>query len=199
MWAIVPIKTPGAAKSRLGERLSASARADLVMAMARHVLGALRRTPGIAGVTVVTSGAEVEALARELGLDCLRLPRDGGMNEDIALALAARRDGPVAIVAGDLPHATPEAFAEVARACTAGTVVLAPDRHGGGTNVLALGAGVALAPAFGPGSFARHRAAAIAAGADVTVLQSDALSFDVDTPDDLAWLQPAARPMSLAS
>ena len=49
----------------------------------------------------------------------------------------------------------------------------------------------AVAPAFGPGSFARHAALARAAGARVRVGRLPSLELDVDTPGDLAALRAA--------
>ena len=53
-----------------------------------------------------------------------------------------------------------------------------------------------MPPAFGEGSFARHRRLAAAAGASFHVADARSLELDVDTPDDLAALRRAlgARP-----
>jgi 2-phospho-L-lactate guanylyltransferase len=70
-------------------------------------------------------------------------------------------------------------------------VVIVADRHGQGTNALLLTPPGAMAPSFGPGSFARHAARARAAGATVRVAQAPSLELDVDTPGDLAALRAA--------
>jgi 2-phospho-L-lactate/phosphoenolpyruvate guanylyltransferase len=83
-------------------------------------------------------------------------------------------------------------------------VVIVPDRHGSGTNALRLSPPDVIAPAFGPGSFARHAARGAAAGAVVRVAQAPSLELDVDTPGDLAALRdallrrPAAAPRTRA-
>jgi 2-phospho-L-lactate guanylyltransferase len=206
MRAIVPLKAPPGAKSRLGPALAPAARLALYRSMAGHVLAALQSCPAIAGITVVTSGAEGVMLAERHGAAPLRLEREAGMNTDLAAALDTCPAGPVAIVAGDLPLVTPGDFAEIARAAQPGHVVLAPDRHGDGTNVLAFGAGARIAPSFGPGSFQRHQDAALAAGFAVTIVRTPSLSFDIDTPADLAELARrhpstgfSAEPLALVS
>ena len=73
-----------------------------------------------------------------------------------------------------------------------------PDRHGTGTNALLLAPPDAIVPAFGPGSFDRHVAAARAAGVAAHVERLPSLALDVDTAGDLAALraaleQPARR------
>lgn len=191
MWTIVPVRTPATAKSRLRGALPDPSRKALVLAMARHVLTTLRATPAVAGVTAVSAGREIAELAAKLSVAALPQPEDRGMNADIAAALFVpdRRTGAVAIIAADIPFASVAAFGDVAAACAPGSVVIVPDRHGTGTNVLAMGDGVRLRPAFGLGSFEQHRRAAETSGARVIVLTPAALSFDVDTPEDLAMLK----------
>ena len=72
-------------------------------------------------------------------------------------------------------------------------VVIVPDRHGSGTNALRLTPPEVIAPAFGPGSFARHARLAAAAGAVVRIAQVPSLELDVDTPGDLAALRAALQ------
>ena len=71
--------------------------------------------------------------------------------------------------------------------------MIVPDRHGSGTNALLIAPPTVMAPAFGPGSFARHAALASAAGARVRVGRLPSLELDVDTPGDLEALRAALR------
>src|SRR5207244_9430624 len=68
-------------------------------------------------------------------------------------------------------------------------VVIVPDRHGTGTNGLLLTPPDAIAPSFGPGSCARHRALARAAGASCRLAHPPSLLLDIDTGADLAALR----------
>jgi 2-phospho-L-lactate/phosphoenolpyruvate guanylyltransferase len=70
-------------------------------------------------------------------------------------------------------------------------VAIVPDRHLAGTNALVLSPPDAIEPSFGPGSLARHTAAARAAGLDYSVERVPTLMLDVDTPEDLAELAAA--------
>jgi coenzyme F420-0:L-glutamate ligase/coenzyme F420-1:gamma-L-glutamate ligase len=65
-----------------------------------------------------------------------------------------------------------------------GLVALVPDRHGEGTNLLLVAPPGLIPFAFGPGSRARHGAAATNAHATVVELAGP-LGLDLDTPDDL--------------
>ena len=183
--AILPVKSFGAAKQRLGGLVGAQARAVLARAMLTDVLAALARVPELAEVAVVTANplaAELEAG----GVTVLHDDREDGQSAaaqiGIAHALAGGYDRAL-LVPGDTPLVEPaELSALVARP---EQVVIVPDRHGTGTNGLLLCPVDAIAPAFGPGSRARHEAAARAAGVTFAVDPLPSLVLDVDTPDDL--------------
>ena len=85
-----------------------------------------------------------------------------------------------------LPHpdAAVAGIAAVAAVADFATVVLVTDRHGCGTNALALRPPHAIAFSFGPDSRRAHQAAADAVGARYVEVDGP-LAFDLDTPDDL--------------
>jgi 2-phospho-L-lactate guanylyltransferase len=94
----------------------------------------------------------------------------------------------VLLVPGDAPLlVADELDAALDTAAADGTaVVIMPDRHHEGTNGLLMTPPDAIEPSFGPGSLARHIAAAEAAGVTHRVERVPSLVFDVDTSDDLA-------------
>jgi 2-phospho-L-lactate guanylyltransferase len=65
------------------------------------------------------------------------------------------------------------------------TVVVAPCRHGTGTNALLIHPPGLIPFAFGPDSFAAHCAAARAAGVEPVIYRSATIALDLDTPEDL--------------
>ncbi len=67
-------------------------------------------------------------------------------------------------------------------------VAIVPDRHGTGTNALALSPADAIEPSFGEGSCARHVAAAREAGVPFNVEELPSLALDLDTPADIVAL-----------
>ncbi|NIR34480.1 MAG: hypothetical protein GWN79_00045 [Actinobacteria bacterium] len=85
-----------------------------------------------------------------------------------------------AIVAhADLPRAVDLRVADV------DGVAVVPDRHRDGSNVLTVPTGVGFEFAYGPGSFARHRAEAARLALPFTEIDDDSLAWDVDTLEDL--------------
>jgi 2-phospho-L-lactate guanylyltransferase len=114
------------------------------------------------------------------------------LNEAIVAARSvaiARGATALLVVPADLPAITASAVDDLVAAARrpargTGVVVLVPDRHGTGTNVLLVAPPVLIEPAFGVDSHALHLAAAARAGA--TILELDGpLSLDLDTPADL--------------
>jgi 2-phospho-L-lactate guanylyltransferase len=130
IWAVVPLKSPDAAKSRLRAGLGADARRRLFFSMARQVLHALARTPGIGGVSVVTASPEVAAFAEREGAAVIWEERDAGTAEACRSAVthfSASVDS-LLMISGDIPLISSDAVAALLE-----TVVSLPSlpRRGG--------------------------------------------------------------------
>jgi 2-phospho-L-lactate/phosphoenolpyruvate guanylyltransferase len=188
--AILPVKSFARAKRRLGG--AHPDRPRLAAAMVGDVLEALGRVPGLAEVIVVTAEPAAADAARAAGAHVVHDPEEAGQSAAAALGVAAavaRGAERVLLVPGDCPALDPGEVAGLLE--RSDSAVIVPDRHGTGTNALLLAPPDALAPAFGPGSFARHAARARAAGATPQVCELPSLGLDVDTPGDLAALRAA--------
>jgi 2-phospho-L-lactate guanylyltransferase len=191
--AILPVKSFGAAKQRLADMLGAGSRQALAQAMFSDVLSTLRRVPGLDEIAVVTGDRAAEAAASGERVTVLHDSAQSGQSDatliGIRHALELGYDR-VVLVPGDTPLLEP---GELARLISGGAsaVVVVPDRHGTGTNALVLCPPDAIEPSFGPDSFARHVAAAEAAGVPHRVEEVAGLALDVDTPGDLAELAAA--------
>ena len=188
--AVLPVKTFGRAKQRLGAAVDD--RAQLAEAMAADVLDALGMVRGLDGVIVVTADPHI---AGGDWVEVVHDPLEAGQSIAAARGVrtaVARGAARVLLVPGDCPALEPAEVDELLSTAGPG-VVIVPDRHGSGTNALLLDPPTAIVPAFGPGSFARHAALAAGAGAAVRVGRLPSLELDVDTPGDLAALQAALR------
>lgn len=187
--AIVPVGRLEGAKSRLGPVLDAEERHDLAERLLRRTLAVLRATPGIDETLVVTPDDEARTVALTAGARPIRQRSDGlnaGLREARAEAIAAGADA-VLIVPTDLPGISVEAIETVLAAAASGAaplVVIAPDRHGRGTNTLLLAPPDVIDVQFGGDSRPAHASAARAAGATLVELDGP-LALDLDTPDDL--------------
>lgn len=174
--AVVPLKAGGDRKSRLAARLSAAERAALSDAMARHVLRVLQQVPKIDRIIILSE-------TERLDLSGNWCP-DAGLGLNAGLMALRQTEGPgkMLVVHGDLPLLAIADVAALIEASERAGVALAPDRHGSGTNALALADGRPFAFGFGEGSYARHQAEAQDA---VSVIGRPGLAVDMDTPDDL--------------
>jgi 2-phospho-L-lactate/phosphoenolpyruvate guanylyltransferase len=172
--------------------LGAGSRQALAQAMFSDVLSTLRRVPELDEIALVTGDRAAESAASGERVTVLRDSAQSGQSDAAAIgirhALEAGYERAV-LVPGDTPLLQPVEIAGLI--ASAAEVVIVPDRHGTGTNALALSPPDAIEPSFGPGSFARHLAAAEAAGVPHRVQGVPGLALDVDTPDDLAELAAA--------
>jgi 2-phospho-L-lactate/phosphoenolpyruvate guanylyltransferase len=207
LHVLVPHRGLYAGKSRLSAVLNDDARGELnrwllgrTLRLACEWLGASQRC------VVVSPCVHALQLAREAGVMVLReqapaLGLNGALTQGAvhAAALGAKR---LLILHGDLPRADVAALQAMAALSTSGAdTVIAPDRHGAGTNAMLVHAHVRQF-AFGANSFAHHMALAKARGERVATCAKVALSFDLDTAEDLAeWVRggDALPPFLLAS
>ncbi|HWL41320.1 MAG TPA: 2-phospho-L-lactate guanylyltransferase [Ilumatobacter sp.] len=180
---LVPVKAFGAAKGRLRGHLPDADRERLARWTADQVLTAALPYP----VFVACDDESVADWATRRGASVAWGPGlglNGAIDAAVAEIAAAGFDR-VTITHADLP--TPRGLAHLHHATPrpASGVVIVPDRHGDGTNVLSRPTAITLPAQYGPGSFGRHLAAALATGAPVTVRHDPFLSVDIDTPADL--------------
>jgi 2-phospho-L-lactate guanylyltransferase len=191
--ALVPVRSLSGAKSRLGEPLDAEERADLIRALLRRTVREARAATSVAAVLVVSMDGDLLEEVRDLGAASL-LQEDGGLNEGLEAARLAVGTGATAVLVlpVDLPGVSASAIDALAEAAGVAAraapgrpvVVLVPDRHGRGTNALLIAPPPAIPFRFGEGSRVAHAAAARAAGASYVEVDG-ALTFDLDTPEDL--------------
>ncbi|HMS46701.1 2-phospho-L-lactate guanylyltransferase [Candidatus Neomicrothrix sp.] len=194
MVVLIPVKSFATAKARLGPVLGPDERAALARGMAARVIEAAAP----AAVWVVCDDEEVAGFARLHRADVCWTP-GLGLNGALAEALsrAERAGASQAVIAhADLPFA-----ADLPSLVRPGRAVLVPDRHRDGTNVMCLPTSVGFRPAYGPRSYARHRAEARRLGLGVDSIDVPTLAWDVDRSDDLwppqelgAWPPELPRP-----
>jgi 2-phospho-L-lactate guanylyltransferase len=188
--AVLPVKSIGAAKQRLGSVLGGGSRQALAQAMFSDVLASLRHVEGIDELAVVTGDAVAETTA--LGRRTLVLPDREQAGQSAAAQIGLRHaqvEGfdRVLLLPGDTPLLDPGELDDLLMSAAEQRVgvVIVPDRHGAGTNALLLAPPDAITPTFGPGSLERHLAAARSAELRHAVERPPSLLLDIDTPEDL--------------
>lgn len=174
--ALLPYKPQGERKTRLSSRLSVEERAKLADALFAHVVGVLKQSPHVA-TTVILSRERPTGWQGDWIEDHGR-----GLNPELEAARATLGAAPLLILHTDLPLLAKGDVAALITAAQETGCAIAPDRHGTGTNALALADGRAFSFRFGAGSFRLHRTQG---GNSVAVVTRPSLGLDVDMPVDL--------------
>lgn len=189
--AVLPVKRFGEAKQRLAPGIGATHRAELAAAMLEDVLEAIDAARSIERTIVVSSEPRAVEIAGAGGIEVVADPDEGG-HSGAALAGIARAmelgAGTVVLLPIDCPLLAPRELERLLTGMPERYMAVVPDRHGTGTNALALSPPNAIEPSFGEGSCARHVAAARAAGVPYNVEELSSLALDLDTPADIVAL-----------
>lgn len=189
--AILPVKRFADAKRRLAPGIGGTHRAELAAAMLEDVLEAIGASRSVERTIVVTSEPRAIELAAARGAGVLPDPDEGG-HSGAALAGIARAQqlgaGRVVLLPIDCPLLATRELERLLTGMPDRYVAIVPDRHGTGTNALALAPPDAIEPSFGEGSCGRHVAAAREAGVPFGVEELPSLALDLDTPADVVAL-----------
>jgi 2-phospho-L-lactate guanylyltransferase len=189
VWAIVPVKPLSRAKSRLSEALLPEQRELLATEWLVRTVRLLVPLTRIRGVLVISRDTKALAMVRDLGANTVQESGAPELNNALLRAtqvLRAWQADSVLVVPADLPLLAAEDVEEmVQRGRYHNTVVIAPDRHETGTNLLFVRPPGLMPYAFGENSFAEHQRLALEAEANVSIYRSERVALDVDWPDDL--------------
>lgn len=188
VWALIPVKAPIWAKTRLADVLSESERAELQWAMLQDVLDQLLAAKELAGVAIVCPDKRLQVLAQARGVRVIGdEPQRGGLNAAVALGTEQLKQAGadlVAILPGDVPMLD---AADIDRAILCAihddATVVVPDTNLEGTNALVFYTDCAPRFQFGKNSFSRH--SQNASNRPVRTLRLPSILRDIDWPDDL--------------
>ena len=150
-------------------------RQGLSQELFEHVVSVLQQAPTL-GEVALLSDMRPDKWEGPFILDEGR-----GLNAELNALVELQRPTRLLVIHADLPLVSIDDIAALISGDGAACAI-APDRHGSGTNALALVEPLGFDFAFGPDSFMRHCAAAKGKARVVTRL---GLELDIDTADDL--------------
>lgn len=195
-WLLAPVKPLAEAKSRLAPVLAADERSALTRRLLERTLALAQHSSLFDHILVISRDPLVWEIARVAGVDAL--PELG---DDLNSALqqgachAWRQEAHSAlIVPADLPLLRAEDLAALCALGEEGDGLVIGPAQDGGTNALHLRLPPALPFCFGEDSFARHQAAARAAGLIPQVYDAPTLRFDLDRPEHWLALSAPSEP-----
>lgn len=187
VWAVVPVKRLTCAKQRLSNVLNNMQRANLALAMFSDLLHTLLSLQGLAGIAVISNDPLVRFFAQDRAL-LIEDKQESGTNAAVEQAvrfLSMQGHHRVMVMPSDIPFAQVAELQRVLDALDDQTIVLASDRRGVGTNLLA-GHGLDLiGTCFGEDSFRLHLSRVRLSKQHPHILHSPGVHWDIDTPDDL--------------
>lgn len=199
IFGLLPFRGLDDPKSRLGSVLSAGERGELALDLLRQVVDAML-AGGIERLAVITLDERLTCAGLDPRAEVI-VQRGRGLNaavhEGQAWAMLGGADGLLTVLP-DLPLFSSHDVCALLSAATEEGAVIAPDRHGLGTNALLLAPPDAIPPSFGVDSAPRHRLALALADIPVTDIQRPGTHLDLDTPDDLDQLS-ESRMMNVLS
>jgi len=189
-FAVITIKRFDSAKQRLAESLEPEVRRRLAEAMFADVLEAVTGARLLKGTIVVSGEPQARRMADRSGAVVVDDPDEGHSAAAVrgverAVELGADR---VLLLPGDCPLLDPRELDRLLTGMPSPWLTVVPDRHGTGTNSLAIAPPGAIRPAFGEGSCERHLALAREQGLPHSTEPLESLALDLDTPADLVAL-----------
>ncbi|HSO12410.1 MAG TPA: 2-phospho-L-lactate guanylyltransferase [Anaerolineales bacterium] len=201
IWAIVPVKPLRRGKSRLAGTLSEDERAELNQSLLQHTLNVLTDIKELEQVLVVSRDPHALTIARQYGARTVR--EDGQPQLNMALTRATvvakvHATRGVLILPADLPLISQEdVLTLIEKAGEPPVVVIAPDRHGKGTNALLISPSGLIEYDFGDNSFQRHCERARQTGARLEIVDLPSLGLDLDLPEDLEIIRELEKTITL--
>lgn len=189
--AILPVKRFADAKRRLAAGVEDERRVAIVTAMLEDVIESIGAARSIERTILVSGDPVAQEIAHSIGAEVVPDPTDESHVVAAQAGIArAEADGAscAILLPGDCPLLDPREIDSLLTGMPEHYVAIVPDRHGTGTNALALAPPTAIEPSFGEGSCGRHAAAAREAEIPFEVEPLSSLALDLDTPADLVAL-----------
>jgi len=189
--AVVTSKRFTAAKQRMSGGVPEEKRLALVEAMLGDVLEAVSGSRLVRDAIVVTGEPAAAALAEAAGAEVIHDPEDAGHSGAAVLGMDRAEElgaDAVILLPGDCPLLEPKELDRLLTGLPDPFVAVVPDRHGTGTNAIAMRPPGAIRPAFGEGSRDRHVGLAKEAGVPHAIEEITGLALDLDTPADIVAL-----------
>jgi|AutmiccommuBRH23_1029490.scaffolds.fasta_scaffold00733_38 2-phospho-L-lactate guanylyltransferase len=192
IWAVIPIKALEKAKTRLATILPLEDRRKLVLQLFEHTLQELADWQILEGILVVSSDPFFSRFAAPYGFEFLQEKQPNGLNGSVQLAaehLESKGVEAMLVIHGDIPQVSQQELNRLVEASPAQGVLIVPDRHHSGTNVLWVAPPLIIPFVYGCDSFQKHQELANNTNFPLVIFQSESLGLDIDFPDDFSFYQ----------
>ncbi len=154
---------------------------DTVMrALVKRVISAGNNTSSISEIILVSNDEQVVSFAEQQSVVAFKSDRE--LNHALHECTETISSDAIIVAHGDLAHIT--SFDTILSYLTTCNVVIAPDRHREGTNIIAHKKHTSFHYQFGNDSLRRHITQCIGSRYAYVLVQRAQYEFDVDTPED---------------
>jgi 2-phospho-L-lactate guanylyltransferase len=184
--AVIPLKAATERKSRLAPAFDSETRLQISEGLFAHVASCIAATGRFEELVRLSPLPPAEDVPVAWWLQ-----EGPEINAELARVRAAFPER-LLVVNADLPLLEPDDLLTLLQAAEVSGCAVAPDRHGVGTNAVALGPDTEFTFAFGPSSLEEHLRLA---PPSVRLVRRTGLSFDLDTVEDVDDLLAQKRPL----
>jgi 2-phospho-L-lactate/phosphoenolpyruvate guanylyltransferase len=189
-YILIPVKDLTRAKQRLAPLMTQEERTRLAWAMLENTFEAAAGARNADRVAVVTLYAPAIELAREYGMEMIAETEQISESASVDFgSKEAKKRGATAVLRLpiDLPLATAGDIETILEHDgEEPSIVIVPSRDGSGTNAILRRPPDLFPSHFGPGSLAKHLAAAAAVKASCRVIELHRIALDIDDPGDVS-------------
>jgi 2-phospho-L-lactate/phosphoenolpyruvate guanylyltransferase len=182
-FAIIPVSRFSQAKTRLSPTLTPLERENLLKAMLKDVVSAIRSS--VNQIVVISSDKDVLNFVKDLDVTCLEEKGQTDLNGALTQAVnyCSQKADQVLIIPSDVPLIRQSQAQEMVELTEKWPVIIAPAKGGGTNAFLCPTRGIKMM--FGDCSFFQHLEEADKAGLYRYIYDSFYLSLDVNTAEDL--------------
>jgi 2-phospho-L-lactate/phosphoenolpyruvate guanylyltransferase len=190
IFAIVPVKSFGNAKSRLGTVLDTHERTRLSAFLVERTICVLKKNSNIDKIILVSSDRRVEKVASRYGAIFLREDSDSGVNSAVNKAdefcIASGAEATL-VLPIDLPLMIPEDIDIICKSALSDShcMVICPSYKFDGSNVLLRKPCDIIGTSYDANSYPMHVLAGIRKNIKIRVLFLNRLMIDIDTFQDI--------------
>ncbi len=190
-WAIIPIKPLYQGKSRLSGIIDQEERIKFNKRLLAHTLKVVSSCNQISGVIVVTKDTTLKAMIKKpnvkLFIEDGKSDLNKAINFGVTKAIENKADS-ILVIPCDLPLLNKDEIVKIINMSSSeNCMIIIPDRHSQGTNLLFIKPALKDIYCFGENSFEKHKEMGKRKGLDVKVYDSKNLCLDIDLPEDLQY------------
>lgn len=189
LWAIIPVKPLISGKTRLSKVLDDKSRMALIKILVSRTIKSINNTKQFEHCLVISNDHEILEIARKRRVETLFEESPIDLNRAIVKGIEFVKENSgekVLVLHSDLPLITTKNLNEIlSLGKTDNSIVISPDRHLKGTNIIYLNPIGNFTFHYGENSFLKHLKEIKKSNYQVEIYNHINVALDLDLPEDL--------------